>query len=81
MVFTWTVENTVVNLLLNQIIYLRVMRHSGTRYCRSNPKDEGNYRDMGIQEGGAGNIFYEPLRIVFSTFTQCVIRFGMRQFY
>jgi len=37
-----------------------------------------NHRDVGFEEGGADNIWYKPLRFAISTFTEGVIRFGMR---
>lgn len=79
MACTWAVENTVVNHLHNQIIYLRGKEDiEALETVEAILQDEQNHRDVGFQEGGAGNVFYQPLRFAISTFTEAVIRFGMR---
>lgn len=79
MACTWAVENVVVNHLHNQISYLRERDDlEALNTVEAILEDEQNHRDIGFQEGGAGNFLYQPLRFAISTFTEGVIRFGMR---
>lgn len=79
MACTWAVEDVVVCHLEGQISYLR---NKGDTHALSTVEeileDEQNHRDVGFKEGGAGNIFYQPLRFMISIFTEGVVRFGMR---
>ncbi len=79
MACTWAVENVVVNHLHNQIIYLKDKNdHEALETVEAILEDEQNHRDVGFHEGGTQNILYQPLRFAISTFTEGVIRFGMR---
>lgn len=79
MACTWAVESIVVNHLHNQISYLREKddQHA-LETVEAILEDEQNHRDIGFEEGGTGNILYQPLRFAISVFTEGVIRFGMR---
>ena len=79
MACTWAVESVVIGHLHNQIQYLNEKNDKAALDAvRSILEDEENHRDTGFEEGGAGNIWYQPLRFAVSTFTEAVIRFGMR---
>jgi len=79
MACTWAVENVVVNHLENQIKYLHDKEDvEALNAVESIYEDEQNHRDTGFDEGGTGNFLYQPLRFLISTFTEGVIRFGMR---
>lgn len=79
MACTWAVESVVVNHLRGQIAYLRNKNdREALEAVEAILEDEQNHRDIGHEEGGADNIFYKPLRFAISTFTEVVIRFGMR---
>jgi len=79
MACTWAVENVVVNHLQNQIVYLRNKDdREALAAVEAILEDEQNHRDTGFAAGGASNLLYQPLRFVISTFTEGVIRFGMR---
>lgn len=79
MACTWAVESVVVNHLENQLIYL-ANKNDTKAYeaVASILDDEKNHRDTGYNEGGTKNVFYQPLRCIISSFTEIVIRFGMR---
>ena len=79
MACTWAVESVVINHLHNQLSYLRGKDDlSALKAVQSILEDEENHRDTGFIEGGTGNIWYQPLRLSVSLFTEAVIRFGMR---
>jgi len=79
MACTWAVESVVVNHLNNQIEYLKNKNDiEALETVRAILEDEENHRDVGFEEGGAGNVLYHPLRFGISMFTEGVIRFGMR---
>lgn len=79
MACTWAVENVVVNHLHNQILYLRNKDDlEALAAVETILEDEENHRDTGFESGGTGNLLYQPLRFAISTFTEGVIRFGMR---
>ena len=79
MACTWAVESVVVNHLYKQISYLKEKDDTeALDAVQSILEDEQNHRDTGFEEGGTGNFWYKPLRFVISTFTEGVIRFGMR---
>ncbi|MCU5783153.1 ubiquinone biosynthesis protein COQ7 [Alcanivorax balearicus MACL04] len=79
MACTWAVESVVVNHLNNQLHYLKG-KHDEMAYSTvaSVLEDEENHRDIGGGYGGRDNIWYGPLRLSISVFTEVVIRFGMR---
>lgn len=79
MACTWAVENVVVCHLLEQIDYLHEKNDTeALQTVEAILEDEQNHRDVGFKEGGTGNLLYQPLRFMISTFTEGVIRFGMR---
>lgn len=79
MACTWAVENVVVNHLQNQITYLQAKDDiEALKTVEAILEDEQNHRDTGFESGGTENILYQPLRFIISTFTEGVIRFGMR---
>jgi len=79
MACTWAVESVVVEHLHNQILFLKKKSdREALEAVEAILKDEENHRDVGLHEGGADNILYKPLRFAISTFTEAVIRFGMR---
>lgn len=79
MACTWAVENVVVNHLEEQIDYLRGKNDQhALETVEAILEDEKNHRDVGFEEGGTANIFYQPQRFMISMFTEGVIRFGMR---
>lgn len=79
MACTWAVESVVINHLRGQLLYLQG-RGDGAAYeaVFSILQDEENHRDTGFLHGGAGNMWYQPLRCCISAFTEVIIRFGMR---
>jgi 3-demethoxyubiquinol 3-hydroxylase len=78
MACTWAVESVVVNHLHHQLDYLNGKNDQAAyETVKSILEDEENHRDMGHAEGG-GNILYAPFRFMVSTFTESVIRIGMR---
>ena len=79
MACTWAVESVVVNHLENQLIYL-ANKNDNKAYeaVASILADEKNHRDTGYIQGGTSNVFYQPLRVMISLFTEVIIRFGMR---
>ena len=80
MACTWAVEHVVVEHLHAQIEYLRgVNDEQALETVEAILEDEQNHRDVGFKSGGADNILYQPIRLLISLFTECVIRFGMRQ--
>jgi 3-demethoxyubiquinol 3-hydroxylase len=79
MACTWAVESVVINHLHNQIEYLATKGDEAALVVvKSILEDEVNHRDTGFDKGGTTNIFYAPLRFMVSSFTELVIRFGMR---
>jgi len=79
MACTWAVESVVINHLEEQLIYLKqVNDQEALETVKAIMEDEVNHRDEGLSQGGASNIFYQPLRFMISLFTESVIRFGMR---
>ncbi len=79
MACTWAVESVVVNHLDNQIAYLSQKQDKeALETVEAILEDEKNHRDVGFEEGGASNVLYFPVRFAISTFTEGVIRFGMR---
>ena len=64
--------------LYKQLEYLS-NEEDGAAYAvvKSILEDEVNHRDTGFNRGGTNNLFYSP-RFMVSTFTEGVIRFGMR---
>jgi ubiquinone biosynthesis monooxygenase Coq7 len=78
MACTWAVESVVVNHLNEQLVYLG-QRHDKAAFeaVKSILDDEQNHRDIGLNEGGM-NRLYAPFRFMISSFTEGVIRFGMR---
>jgi len=79
MACTWAVESVVINHLTQQLIYLQSKEdNSAYTTVQAIMEDEINHRDTGFNEGGANNIWYKPLRLTISGFTEAVIRFGMR---
>lgn len=78
MACTWAVESVVVAHLNHQLEYLAHKNDAAaSQAIQAILDDEVNHRDVGLQQGGA-NIFYTPLRFLISTFTEGVIRFGLR---
>jgi ubiquinone biosynthesis monooxygenase Coq7 len=78
MACTWAVESVVVAHLNHQLEYLAHKNDAAAfQAIQAILDDEVNHRDVGLQQGGA-NIFYTPLRFLISTFTEGVIRFGLR---
>ena len=79
MACTWAVESVVINHLHNQVEYLKAKDDIAALEAVENIlEDEKNHRDTGFNEGGTGNVWYQPLRFSVSLFTESVIRFGMR---
>ncbi len=79
MACTWAVESVVINHLHNQLEYLKSKEDiSAYETVESILEDEENHRDTGFNQGGADNIWYQPLRYCISGFTEVIIRFGMR---
>ena len=79
MACTWAVESVVIHHLHNQLEYLSVKDDMAAfAVVKSILDDEVNHRETGHIKGGSTNIFYAPLRFMVSTFTELVIRFGMR---
>lgn len=79
MACTWAVESVVINHLHNQLKYLKTKNDTAAyEAVESILADEVNHRDTGFDQGGTENILYKPLRWLISTFTEVVIRFGMR---
>jgi ubiquinone biosynthesis monooxygenase Coq7 len=78
MACTWAVESVVVDHLHNQLLYLEGKEDlEAIRAVRSILDDEENHRDIGLQEGGR-NALLGPFRFLISSFTEGVVRFGMR---
>ena len=78
MACTWAVESVVVEHLKEQLVYLEGMDDvHAYRAVQSILEDEEHHRDTGFNQGGM-NAWYSPLRFMISTFTEGVIRFGMR---
>ncbi len=79
MACTWAVESVVVSHLQDQIAYLQARDDiEALKTVEAILEDEQNHRDTGFDSGGTENILYNPLRFIISTFTEGVIRFGMR---
>lgn len=79
MACTWAVESVVIDHLLSQIEFLEQKGDiAALTAVQAILEDEQNHRDTGFEEGGTQNILYQPLRFIISTFTEGVIRFGMR---
>lgn len=79
MACTWAVESVVISHLQAQLIYLKNKNDQvAYKAVESILEDEKNHRDTGFHEGGATNIWYQPLRFSVSLFTESIIRFGMR---
>ena len=78
MACTWAVESVVVDHLHNQLKYLE-QKEDRDAYEAVNSilEDEQNHRDIGLEVGGR-NFLFGPFRFLISTFTEGVIRFGMR---
>lgn len=78
MACTWAVESVVVDHLKNQLEYLEGKKdREAYQAVSSILEDEQNHRDIGLEEGGK-NFLFGPFRFLISTFTEGVIRFGMR---
>ena len=78
MACTWAVESIVTGHLKKQLQYLeKTGDKAAYNAVRSILEDEEHHRDVGLNEGG-NNIFLAPFRFMVSTFTEAVIRFGMR---
>ncbi len=78
MACTWAVESVVVNHLKEQLLYLKQCGDiAAFNAVSSILEDEENHRDISAIHGGR-NVFFKPMRLVISTFTTLVIRFGMR---
>jgi ubiquinone biosynthesis monooxygenase Coq7 len=79
MACTWAVESVVINHLRNQLEYLSSKNDTAAfNVVKSILDDEVNHRDTGFNQGGTANFLYAPFRFMVSTFTECIIRFGMR---
>ena len=79
MACTWAVESVVIVHLNEQLKYLEGKGdQSAYEAVQSILEDEENHRDTGFNEGGATNIWYQPLRYSVRLFTESIIRFGMR---
>ena len=79
MACTWAVESVVINHLHKQLAYLSSKNDVAAYDCvKSILDDEINHRDTGYEQGGTSNFLYTPFRFMVSTFTESVIRFGMR---
>ena len=79
MACTWAVESVVINHLHNQLEYLSSKDDKAAfDVVKSIIEDEVNHRNTGFDKGGTTNFFYAPLRFMVGTFTELVIRFGMR---
>ena len=79
MACTWAVEAVVIAHLHKQLEYLSSEEDSAAyAVVKSILEDEVNHRDTGFKRGGTSNLFYSPFRFMVSTFTEGVIRFGMR---
>ncbi|MGJ8662881.1 MAG: demethoxyubiquinone hydroxylase family protein [Marinicella sp.] len=78
MACTWAVESVVVNHLKQQLVYLK-NNHDQNAYEAVNSilKDEENHRDIS-QDLDGRNIFLKPFRFLVSSFTEIIIKFGMR---
>ena len=78
MACTWAVESVVVEHLENQLEYLKSKNDEHAYFAvRAILDDEEHHRDTGLNGGGM-NPLYKPLRFLISTFTEGVIRLGMR---
>lgn len=78
MACTWAVESVVVEHLKQQLIYLEKKADANAyNAVKSILEDEEHHRDTGLHQGGK-SILYAPLRFLISSFTEGVIRFGMR---
>lgn len=78
MACTWAVESVVVNHLKEQLVYLKNSKDiAAYKAVNSILEDEENHRDIGSAQGGK-NMLFKPLRFVISSFTELIIRFGMR---
>jgi ubiquinone biosynthesis monooxygenase Coq7 len=78
MACTWAVESVVVNHLNEQLLFLEKKQdREAYDAVKSILDDEKNHRDVGHNEGGR-NALYAPFRLMISTFTEGVIRIGMR---
>lgn len=78
MACTWAVESVVVNHLNAQLAFLEKKQdREAFDAVKSILDDEKNHRDIGQNEGGT-NALYAPFRFMISTFTEGVIRIGMR---
>jgi ubiquinone biosynthesis monooxygenase Coq7 len=78
MACTWAVESVVVSHLSGQLEYLYYKQdREAYDAVKSILDDEKNHRDIGQSEGGM-NKLYAPFRFMISTFTEGVIRIGMR---
>ncbi len=78
MACTWAVESVVVDHLHHQLRYLEGKNDMAAyNTVKSILEDEENHRDAG-KNLGSTHILYAPLRWLISSFTECVIRVGMR---
>jgi ubiquinone biosynthesis monooxygenase Coq7 len=78
MACTWAVESVVISHLDEQLVYLKQKQDwNAYEAVKSILNDEKNHRDIGQAEGG-NNFLYSPFRFMISTFTEGVIRLGMR---
>jgi len=78
MACTWAVESVVTEHLENQLLYLNSIDDvEAFEAVKSILEDEEHHRDTGFREGGKYALF-APFRFVISSFTEGVIRFGMR---
>ena len=72
------VESVVMAHLLEQLEYLNKINDAvAWEVVNSIIKDEMHHRDVGHTENGL-NIWFKPLRVMISFFTEKIIRFGMR---
>ena len=79
MACTWAVESVVANHLQSQLAYLAAKGDKAAyEAVMSILDDEVNHRDTGFALGGSSNRLYAPIRFMIATFTEGVIRFGMR---
>lgn len=78
MACTWAVESIVTSHLREQLVYLEAIGDTEAyQAVHSILADEEHHRDVGNIEGGKYFLF-APFRFMVSTFTEVIIRFGMR---
>ena len=78
MACTWAVESVVVNHHKEQLVYLKDSDDlNAYQAVNAILQDEENHRDISSNLGGK-NVLLKPLRFMISSFTEIIIRFGMR---